>query len=225
MFRRKIVIICLRKGFIRSGRCGKRDEMNDTEDHKTAVRIARAVIERKLGKDNVSIPEMPQSFKKKAGIFVTLNRFPGRDLRGCIGYPEPVMELQDALKEASISAATRDNRFPRVSLLEMDSIVIDVTILTPPRKIEYDSIEELISKVKIGRDGLIARKRFMSGLLLPQVPVEWDWGIEEFLSHTCMKAGLSPDEWKTGTVEFMSFSGKVFGEVEPGGEIKEEKLS
>ena len=103
--------------------------------------------------------------------------------------------------------------------------MIDVTALTPPEEITYGSPAELIKMVKIGRDGLIARKGRMSGLLLPQVPVEWGWNVEDFLSHTCSKAGLSPDEWRRGTVTFERFSGRVFGEKTPGGEILEEELS
>ncbi len=190
-----------------------------------AVRIARGSIEKHLGRGDAVIPAPPGVFENRSGVFVTLNTFPGKELRGCIGFPEPVMQLKKALPEAAVSAATRDPRFPRVTLVEMSSIVIDVTVLTPPEEIRYESPDELIKKVKIGRDGLIARKGRMSGLLLPQVPVEWSWNVEEFLSHTCLKAGLSPDEWKRGTVSFESFSGRVFGEKTPGGEILEEELS
>lgn len=193
-------------------------------DGEAAVRIARANIERKLGRKEAQLPEFPEIFRKESGVFVTLNTFPEKDLRGCIGYPEPIMPLKKALLDASVSAATRDPRFPPISLKEMDDIVIDVTLLTPPEDISFDTPEELVSQIEIGRDGLIARRSFYSGLLLPQVPVEWKWNVEEFLSHTCIKAGLPPDEWKSGKVRFQKFSGRVFGEKEPGGEIEEISL-
>ncbi len=195
-------------------------------DHgRIAVRAARANIERKLGLEQIKIPSFPKEFKEDSGVFVTLNTYPDKELRGCIGYPEPVMPLSDAILDTSISAAIRDPRFPKVTLEEMDRIIIDVTLLTPPVDIEYSSPADLISKIVIGRDGLIARRSFHSGLLLPQVPVEWRWDVEEFLSHTCMKAGLPSDQWRKGDVQFQKFSGTVFGEKEPRGEIAEIELS
>ena len=73
----------------------------------------------------------------------------------------------------------------------------------------------------IGKDGLIARRSFFTGLLLPQVPVEYGWDVEQFLSHTCIKAGLHPDEWRRGDVKFQKFQGRVFGEESPKGPIRE----
>ncbi len=195
------------------------------EDGRIAIIIARSNIERKLGNNTIKIPEAPKVFDDNSGVFVTINSYPGKDLRGCIGYAEPVMPLKKALMDVSLSAAIRDPRFPPVTLKEMDNIVIDVTLLTPPEKIDYKTTEELISQIKIGRDGLIARTTFFSGLLLPQVPVEWDWDVKEFLSHTCRKAGLPPEEWRNGKVSFQKFTGRVFGEKEPRGEIVELELS
>ncbi len=104
-----------------------------------AVRIARGTIEKHLGRKDAVIPGPPVVFENRSGVFVTLNTFPGKGLRGCIGFPEPVMQLKKALPEVAVSAATRDPRFPRVTLDEMSSIVIDVTILTPPEEITYGS--------------------------------------------------------------------------------------
>ena len=195
------------------------------EDGIVAVSIARANIEKELGNSKAQMPDPPKIFSKDSGVFVTLNTYPEKDLRGCIGYAEPIMPLKKALLDVSISSATRDPRFPRVKLQEMNSIVIDVTLLTPPEEIRYSSLEDLVSQIMIGRDGLIAKSSYSSGLLLPQVPVEWGWDVEEFLSHTCMKAGLSRNEWKKKTVRFYKFSGRVFGENEPRGEVVEMELS
>ncbi|MEA3557875.1 MAG: TIGR00296 family protein [Candidatus Thermoplasmatota archaeon] len=195
--------------------------MFNKEDGELAVRAARAHIERKLGRKDAVLPDPTPVFGKESGVFVTLNTYPGRELRGCIGYPEPIMELGKALKDAAISAATRDPRFPTVRQEEMERIVIDVTLLTPPVDIQYGSTLDLISQIKIGRDGLIARRSGFSGLLLPQVPVEYGWTVEEFLSHTCMKAGLHLEEWRRENVMFQKFQGRVFGEQTPGGEVEE----
>ncbi|MCK5772160.1 MAG: TIGR00296 family protein [Thermoplasmata archaeon] len=194
------------------------------EDGKAAVRLARVVILKHLGDGNIRLPEVPKIFKDRYGAFVTLNTYPGRELRGCIGYTEPIMSLEDAIKDVAKSAATRDPRFPPVKLAEMENIIIDVTILTPPKKLSFTSAEDLIGKVEIGRDGLIARRGHFLGLLLPQVPVEWNWGVEEFLSHTCYKAGLPPNAWRDGDVEFKAFSGHVFGELGPGGDVERMEL-
>ena len=194
------------------------------EDGKAAVKLARAVIEKHLGKKGLDLPGLTPIFSDRFGAFVTLNTFPRRELRGCIGYTEPIMPLEDAITDVAKSAATRDPRFPRVKLAEMDNIIIDVTILTPPKKLSYTSVEDLIGKVVIGRDGLIARRGHFLGLLLPQVPIEWNWDVEEFLSHTCYKAGLPPDAWRDGDVEFKAFSGHVFGELRPGGDVERMEL-
>jgi uncharacterized protein (TIGR00296 family) len=195
------------------------------KDGELAVRIARSVIEKKLGKEDVEVPKGTSSFLNKSGVFVTLNTYPGKDLRGCIGYPEPIMALGKAIKDVAVSAALRDPRFPPVSIEEMDSIVIDVTLLTPPEDINFSDEEDLKRQIVIGRDGLIAKRSFFSGLLLPQVPVEYNWNVEQFLSHTCMKAGLQPECWRRGDVKFQKFQGKVFGEEYPRGPVGEIPLS
>ena len=194
------------------------------EDGKAAVKLARAIIEKHLGGKGIDLPGLTALFSDRYGAFVTLNTYPARELRGCIGYTEPIMSLEDAIKDVAKSAATRDPRFPRVKLAEMGNIVIDVTILTPPKKLSYTSAEDLVGKVVIGRDGLIARGGPFVGLLRPQVPVEWKWDVEEFLSHTCYKAGLPPNAWRDGDVEFKVFSGHVFGELKPGGGVERMEL-
>ncbi|MDG6223928.1 MAG: TIGR00296 family protein [Candidatus Thermoplasmatota archaeon] len=199
--------------------------MYSLEEGTAAVRIARSAIERQLGIEGPAPPVAPAPFKEKSGVFVTLNTHPGRDLRGCIGYAEPIIPLRDAIVEMAKAAATKDPRFPRVRPEEMGRICVDVTILTPPVQISYGDVDDLVSQVRIGRDGLIASRGPYGGLLLPQVPVEYGWGVEEFLSHTCMKGGMHPEEWRRGTVDFKRFSGQVFGERSPGGTIEEMPLA
>ena len=170
-------------------------------------------------------PEPPETgserLKVNSGVFVTLNIITGDDLslRGCIGRPYPNQPLIQATIDSAIDAAAHDPRFRPVSPKELDSIILEISVLTPPKKIEYVNPEDLLQLVKVGRDGLIAIRDMWRGLLLPQVPVEWKWDTKEFLEHTCNKAGLPKDAWRDKRTEFMSFQAEIFGEEQPRGNI------
>ncbi|MFM8659098.1 MAG: TIGR00296 family protein [Candidatus Nitrosotenuis sp.] len=156
-----------------------------------------------------------------AGIFVTLNS--KNDLRGCIGFPLP-RKISQALPEVAIAAATEDPRFSPVDNSELDSITFEVTILTPPKEIITNDNSSLPEKIKVGRDGLVIKQGHNSGLLLPQVPVEFGWDEKEFLSHTCQKAGLPSDCWMQKQTKVYSFEGIIFKEEKPNGKIIREEL-
>lgn len=188
-----------------------------------AVNFARDVIEQHVKNNSTPSNDLKGIFIEKQGAFVTIHTYPDHDLRGCIGIPLPVMSLKDAIIEGAKSA-TRDPRFPPLAENELDNIIIEVTILTKPELIEVNQPQEYLSNIEIGRDGLIVEQGFFKGLLLPQVPVEQGWNKEEFLSHTCMKAGLMPDAWFDKNTKISKFSGKIFTEIKPRGEIKEKKL-
>lgn len=170
-------------------------------------------------------PEPPVTYsdglRVNSGVFVTLNILTGDhvSLRGCIGRPYPNQPLIQATIDSAIDSAAHDPRFPPVSPKELDSILLEISVLTPPRKIEYAKPDDLLELVKVGRDGLIAVRDMWRGLLLPQVPVEWEWNTKEFLEHTCNKAGLPKDAWKDKRTEFMSFQAEIFGEEQPRGNI------
>jgi uncharacterized protein (TIGR00296 family) len=197
--------------------------MYSEEDGERAVLAARQVVENYVRGNARYDLDLPAAFDEKSGVFVTIDTFPARDLRGCIGYPEPFFPLQEALVKAS-QEATRDPRFPPLSEEELDAIVIEVSLLTPPEELIVRKPKEYMKNIEIGRDGLIARKGVMRGLLLPQVPVDWDWNAEEFLSQTCMKAGLRPDDWQKGGARIYKFSAEIFGEKAPRGEIERRVL-
>lgn len=201
------------------------DRMYSDEDGKLAVRIARGVVESHVKKTKYTLPDLPKIFTEKSGVFVTLTTYPGDDLRGCIGYPEPVMALIDALKDSAISAASRDPRFPAVRVEELGKIKVEVSLLTPPEEIKVNKPKEYVGHVKIGEDGLIMQRGFSRGLLLPQVPVEWSWDAEEFLCQCCMKAGLTPDAWLQQGTKVFKFQAEVFSEDKPNGDIKRRSLS
>lgn len=197
--------------------------LSDSDGEKL-VKTARAVVTEFLKtKNKMKLDkDFEESFSSNAGVFVTLNH--QSNLRGCIGYPLPDKKLYNALLEAAISAATEDPRFPSVAFEELDQITFEVTVLTPPQEIEVLDPLEYPSKIKVGRDGLIVKSGFNSGLLLPQVPKEYGWNEEEFLGHTCEKAGLPKEQWKKKDTKILKFEGIVFKEQSPGGSVVREKL-
>ncbi len=190
-----------------------------------AVKIARSALDEFVGDGRRHEPkDYPRMFDEKRGVFVTLEKHPSHNLRGCIGFPEPVAPLIDALIDAAISAASRDPRFEPVEERELDGIVAEVSVLTPPARVEADRPKDLPGKIKVGRDGLIVRRGRASGLLLPQVPIEQGWREDEFLSQTCYKAGLPPDAWLDPDTEVLSFQGQVWSEESPRGKIVKKEL-
>ena len=197
--------------------------MLSLDEGKKAVNFARDIVEKYVKSSSIPQSDLMGIFTNNQGAFVTIHTYPNHDLRGCIGIPLPVMPLKEAIIEGAKSA-TRDPRFPPLQENELDNIIIEVTILSEPKLIEVNQPQDYLSNIEIGRDGLIVEQGFFKGLLLPQVPVEYGWGKEEFLSHTCMKAGLTPDAWFDKNTKISKFSGQVFTEVEPRGEIKEKKL-
>lgn len=198
--------------------------MYTDEEGKFAVRTARKVVEFYLEKEDIPHIDFPKKFEKESGVFTTISTYPERELRGCIGYPEPVLPLKDALIQSAISAAFSDPRFPPLRKDEINNIVFEVSLLTPPEEIKVEDRKELLNEVKIGLHGLIAERGFYRGLLLPQVPVEWNWDVKEFLEQTCWKAGLPRDCWLDRRTKFYRFTAEIFEEEEPRGNIRRKKL-
>jgi hypothetical protein len=193
------------------------------EEGKMLVKLARQTIESYVREGKVPTPpEAPEVLKEKLGVFVTLNK--RGKLRGCIGHPLPTTPLARALIDSAISSATKDPRFPPVMPKELSEIEVEVSVLTKPEEIKVKHPREYPKHIEIGRDGLILEWSGYAGLLLPQVPVEWGWDVEEFLAHTCMKAGLTPDSWLSRDVRIKKFSAQIFKERGPGGTIEEWKL-
>ncbi|MBS7611880.1 TIGR00296 family protein [Candidatus Bathyarchaeota archaeon] len=194
------------------------------EDGEFLVKLARRSIEEYLRRRVKVKPsaETPESLNVKRGVFVTLNSLVAgvKELRGCIGFPYPTHPLVEATVESAIEAAVGDPRFPPVTLKEMDSIVVEVSVLTRPELIVVNNPRELPKSIRIGVDGLIIERGLYKGLLLPQVPVEWGWDEEEFLSNACMKAGLTPDSWLLKDIKVYKFQAEIFEEEEPRGQVK-----
>ncbi|MCS7132446.1 MAG: TIGR00296 family protein [Nitrososphaeria archaeon] len=190
------------------------------------VKLARKAIEVHLsGKIPKAPGNVPERLRMKSGVFVTLTTYPERSLRGCIGYPMPLYELAEATIMAAVASAFQDPRFPPLGPEELDEVVVEVSVLTPPEEIKYSDPRELPNLINIGVDGLIIETGVTSGLLLPQVPVEYNWGPEEYLMHLCMKAGLPSTYWLTGRAKIYKFTAQIFEEESPRGKVVEKKLS
>jgi uncharacterized protein (TIGR00296 family) len=174
-----------------------------------ALTLARGTLEYRLSKRQNAAPALTPVFGEKRGVFVTLTK--AGELRGCIGFPYPVMPLGDAISHAAVAAAVEDPRFPPVGKDELASIRLEVTILTVPLPLECTP-DMRPKKIDVGRHGLIVRRGATSGLLLPQVATEYGWDSTTFLDHTCMKAGLPARCWTSETVDLFTFEGQIFTE-------------
>ena len=198
------------------------DSKLSDSDGAVLVNTARKAVTEFLSNGNkIKLePEFEKKFSFNSGVFVTLNKT--GELRGCIGFPMPVKKLSRAIVDMAIAAATEDSRFSPVTIKELGDIVFEVTVLTQPIEIDVSDPTEYLSKIKVGRDGLIISHSFKSGLLLPQVPGEYGWNEEEFLQHTCLKADLAKDFWKSGEAKIEKFEGIVFKEEIPNGKVVRE---
>ena len=172
---------------------------------KQLLDLARKAIDSKLDSKELTVDsQIKENFNEPKGCFVTL--YLDEQLRGCIGYPQPVSPLWKAIISAARAAAFSDPRFPKLSKDEFERVRIEISVLTIPEKIE----EGLPDCIKVGEDGLIVEAPHSSGLLLPQVAKEQGWDSKNFLEHTCLKAGLDKDEWQECDV--YKFQAQVFSE-------------
>ncbi len=156
-------------------------------------------------------------FPHKLGVFVTIKTYPSHELRGCIGFPEPVYPLNVGLPKAALLAAFQDTRFRPLEKEELNKVVFEVSVLTRPELIKVKKADDYLKKIKVGVDGLIVEHDFNRGLLLPTVAVEYNWDAEKFLEHTCMKAFLPRDSWRdVKNCRVYRFQAQVFSEKKPG---------
>jgi len=199
------------------------------EEGEYLVKLARKAVETYLTKRQImEMPtEVPPKFKEKCGVFVTINTLQGKHhlLRGCIGFPYPTTILAKAIIESAISSATQDPRFPPMVAEELDQIVFEVSVLTPPEPVEVEKPQDYCSKIKVGQDGLIVERSYYKGLLLPQVPVELKWDEETFLCECCAKAGLPQDSWLLNGTKIYKFQAIIFEETTPKGKITRKEIS
>jgi len=178
-----------------------------TEEKRTLLDIARSAIAFSLESKTLPLLKIQnEALNRRSGVFVTLRI--GEDLRGCIGYVEPLYPLAHAVQEAAVKAATEDPRFMPVPLIEFNKILIEISVLSPLSELRD------IEKIEIGRDGLVIDAGHRRGLLLPQVATEYHWDIRQFLQQTALKAGLPPDAWKRKEIKLFTFTVEKFDESE-----------
>ncbi len=176
------------------------------EEQKLLLELARNAIKQKLKLETTETPGTSKFpvLNEERGLFVTLHK--GGALRGCIGHLLPSAPLGKEVQNVARLAAFEDPRFPSVSINEEPDLHLEITILSPMYKIEDPEI------VTPGKHGLLIRRGFYQGLLLPQVASERGWDRETFLDQTCMKAGLGPGDWRKKDTEISIFTAYIFSE-------------
>ena len=173
------------------------------DDRRALLQLAREAIAARLHGAAAPHDEARPTLEVPAGVFVTV-KVHGQ-LRGCIGIPEPRQSLRDVVQHCAVAAAFEDPRFAGLRVDELTATTLEISVLSNFRTIT-DAAE-----IVIGRHGLVIERGSHRGLLLPQVAVEHGWSVDQFLEHTCRKAGLPRDAWRYGaTVE--AFEAEVFGD-------------
>lgn len=174
------------------------------EDRNTLLGLARDAVAAAAGGDELPTLRNPNGpLREKGAVFVTLRS--GGELRGCIGHVQAREALWESTRDMAAAAAARDSRFPPVRPQEVPGLGIEITVLSPMSPLRPDEI-------RVGVHGLYVEKDGVTGLLLPQVAVEWGWTAEEFLRRTFEKAGLPyPDP----AVRILGFTAEHFGGERP----------
>jgi AmmeMemoRadiSam system protein B/AmmeMemoRadiSam system protein A len=176
------------------------------QDKETLIKIARTTIEHKVkGEQPPDLEVDSPILKEKRGAFVTIHKH--GQLRGCIGYIEAIKPLYLTIREMAEAAALHDHRFPPVSSEELSSLDLEISVLTPLRRIEN------IDEIEIGKHGILLKKGYHQGVFLPQVATEQGWDRITFLNQICYKAGIRDINcWKEKDAEIYIFSAEVFEE-------------
>ena len=179
--------------------------MYSLEQANQLLEYAAAVIKNSLDQSPYHTPDDP-AFQEKRGIFVSLHK--DGELRGCIGYILPYKSIVDSVREMALAAAFRDPRFPPLSIREFPAIRIEISILSEMQKVNNTT------NIVIGRDGLYIDHPEGSGLLLPQVALEWKSDVATFLKHLCRKAGLPDGAYKELDAKLYRFGAEIFASNE-----------
>lgn len=181
------------------------------EDGKKLLKLAKDAVSSFFAREDVAVDSYIQNkFRENQGVFVTLQK--DGELRGCIGFPEPVFPLYEAIIKAARAAAFEDPRFMPLSKHELKDIKFEVSVLTVPELVKVNKPEDYLKKIKIGEDGLIIRGMYHSGLLLPQVFTEYNCDAKTALEMTCQKAGLNAEAWKELKNRIYKFQAEIFSE-------------
>ncbi len=152
-------------------------------------------------------PQLPETgaLAEERGAFVSL--YVAGELRGCIGTFRPLGSLAATVARMAVAAASEDPRFPSLRPDEVKDLQVAVSALAPLHR-----VADPLREVEIGRDGLVVKKGWNRGALLPRVATEHGWDTETFLRQTCLKAGLPPSAWRDADCEVEAFEAEEFGE-------------
>lgn len=194
------------------------------KDGRQLVKLARKAVENYLEKDELVLEKSDdKKLDEKRGVFVTIDTYPEKELRGCIGFPSAEFPLRESVQRAACSAAFQDPRFESLNKEELDKVTFEVSVMTKPELIKLKEPAECFKKIKRGKDGLILTYGVFSGLFLPQV---WEQipTIENFLKSLCSKAGLPNHLWKDKNTKLFKFRVQAFKETKPNGRIVEVKF-
>jgi AmmeMemoRadiSam system protein A len=178
-----------------------------TKEKSILLDIVKKAITAKV--NNKELPKLTvnsETLKEKRGAFVTLKKH--GHLRGCIGYIKAVKPLGETVQEMAIAAAFHDPRFPSLKPDEIEELTFEISVLSPLKRIKD------INEIEVGKHGLYIVRGYKSGLLLPQVAVEYKWNKESFLNETCYKAGLPAQAWMNEETEIYTFSADYFGDTD-----------
>lgn len=179
------------------------------QDQQLLLKLARNTLEsyfKDLDPDTSDMSHLTQL----RGCFVTLKK--DGKLRGCIGFPKPIMPLFEQIIAATKAAAFEDPRFDPLIEEELEKIQIEISLLSRPELIKVESQEEYINSIRIGKDGLIIQINGNSGLLLPQIATEMKFDSREFLESLCEKANIDKDSWKMKEAKIYKFKAEVFSD-------------
>jgi len=199
--------------------------MLNLEQGEKLVELARKTVERWFKEKKFTLEKVDdKTLKEKRGVFVTIENFPSKNLRSCIGIPGESLKLYEAVQRAAFSSAFEDPRFPPLKKEELNKVIFEISILTKLKLIEVKDPKEYFEKIEIGKDGLMLINKSFSGLLLPNVPIQFNWVVEEFLENLCYKANLTPDWVYDKDTKIWKFQTQIFAEEKPNGKIVEVKL-
>ena len=173
----------------------------DAADRETLLNIARDAIVAHVTGVRADVAAGGNLSQRRGGVFVTV--YCSGELRGCIGQLRDDKPLVQAVAECARSAASADPRFPPIAPAELQSVDVELSLLSPFEKIQGPA------EIDVGRHGVLVEHRGLRGLLLPQVAAEWEWDAETFLARTCQKAGLPLDAWRNGAT-LWRFAAEVF---------------
>lgn len=177
--------------------------MIPVEDRSRLLQLARTALTARVQRQRP--PDVPRDLVLSAsGVFVTV--YCHDELRGCLGALDVCEPIAGLIVRLAGEVAQRDYRFEPLRVDELPQVTLDISVLTPP-----STVADVLDIV-VGRDGLIIEQGNRRGLLLPQVALEHGWDRQTFLVHTCLKAGLPPDAWRSGAT-ILRFEAEVFGDA------------